>query len=81
MVMVSGINQYIYMKNDSVQLFFIARRSKLRFDFLKMFRDDCDIDGKSVGISLLQQIIIQHYLQDKCIGYFEKLENRVDNFS
>ena len=40
------------------------------------------IFDKNQNISLLPQIIIQNYLLDKCVDYFQKLENRIlKNFS
>ena len=32
---VSGNNQYIYLKNNNVQLFAVTERSKLHFELLK----------------------------------------------
>ena len=43
---VSGNNQYIYLKNNNVQLCAVRERSKLHFELLKCLGiHSCDIDG------------------------------------
>ena len=40
----SGNSQYIYLENNTIQLFIVTEGSEVCFDFLKMFRNVCDID-------------------------------------